>query len=315
MDYEKIIRGLLSGPYKQDEGKISEIFNQADETLALAEIMNLDRERVSKLKPAEDGKTKFQEGYQKAKKEERSAFEKELKDEYGIESDLQGKDLVEHIVTTKAAEASKRKPGTDITEDEVKASKTYRDAEKRFKKELEEKETAFATKLEETEKGFQSKQTRSSFQSNVLAMLDELKPVLPKDEAKARKLREAFLREFDDVDEIRAEDGDFVLLKGGKVLDDGHGNSVNWKDLTKNRANAFFEFPANNGGTNSGNSNDKGGNANNGGAAGGAKGYPDGIAKPTNLQEYSKIVSDRTIPLDKRQQVKEAWNAETGRTE
>lgn len=315
MDYEKILRGLLSGPYKMDEGRISEILTQTDETSALAELLSADKDRVSKLQPKDDGKSKFQEGYAKAKKEERTLFEKELKEEYGIESDLTGKDLIEQIVTTKAGEASKRKPGEGISEDEIKASKTYRDAEKRFKKELEEKEEAWKTKLQETETGFQAKQTKAAFQSNVLAMLDELKPVLPKDDGKARKLREAFLREFDDIDEIRAEDGGFVLLKGGKVLDDGHGNSVSWKDLAKTRATGFFEFPANNGGSNAGNSNQQGGGSNNGAAGGGKKGYPEGINKPTNLAEYSKIVSDRSIPLEKRQQVKEAWNEESGRTE
>lgn len=299
-----------------DEGRISEILEKTDEVEVLTDLLSEDRERVSKLtpKPGEDGPSKFQEGYKKAKKEERAALEKEVKEQYGIESDLTGKDLIEHIVTTKAAEASKGKKG-EMTEDEIKVSPVYRNLEKSLAKQLADKETEWEKKLTDAEKGFAKKETFGSFKDEALKELAGLKPILSKDETRARNQREAFAKELlSEGLEIVKEDGDFLLLKDGKRMDDGHGNPVKWKDYVREKATGFFDFEANNGGSNSGNSNEGNKESGNQGA-GGAKKYPDGIEKPKDLASYSKIVSDKTIPLADRQAVAEAWNAENGRTE
>lgn len=318
MDYKKLLTGLLSGPYKLDEGRISEILDEkSDESVVLAEILSEDKTRIQKLKPSgEDGKTKFQEGYAKAKKEERQAFEKELKEEYGIDSDLQGKELIEHIVTTKTTEATKgKKPIGELTEDEVKALPLYRKMENQFKKQIADKETEWTGKLEEEKNNFSKKELFGSFKQEALNVLDTLKPILGSNATVARSRRELFAKSLEDEGlEIKREGNDFFLLKDGKRLEDGHGNAIDYKDFIKSRAADHFEFEANNGGSNSGNSNQqKQGDAGNNGGAG--KKYPDGIKKPTNLQEYGIIINDKSIPYADRQAVMEAYNAENARTE
>lgn len=316
MDHKKILTGLLSRAYKMEEGRISEILEKADESEVLLDLLNEDRDRVSKLTPkaGEDGPSKFKEGYSKAKKEERAAFEKELKEQYGIESDLQGKELIEHIVQAKTAEATKDKKGT-MTEDEIKVSPVYRSLEKSLAKQLADKETEWKTKLEDAEKTFAKKEVFGSFKDEALKELANLKPILSKDEKRARNQRESFAKELlAEGLEIVKEDGDFLLLKDGKRLDDGHGHPVKWADYVRDRASEFFDFEANNGGSNSGNSNEndpKGG----GQGAGGGKKYPDGIEKPKDIEAYTKLVTDKSIPLENRQAIAEAWSAENGRTE
>lgn len=316
MDYKKLLTGLLSGPYKLDEGRISEILDEkSDETNVLAELLSEDKARIQKLKPSgEDGKTKFQEGYKKAKAEERALFEKELKDHYGIDSDLQGEELIEHIVTTKTAEASKgKKSASELTEDEVKALPAFRKMEKTLQKQIADKETEWAAKLEEEKSNFTKKELFGSFKQEALNVLDTLKPIYPSDKTVARNRREFFAKSLEDEGlEIKREGNDFFLLKDGKRLEDGHGNALDYKEFIKSRAAQHFEFEANNGGSNSGNSNQK--KEGEAGKGGQEKKYPDGIKKPTTPEELSAILNDKTIPLPDRQVVSETYQAETSRT-
>lgn len=321
MDYKKILTGVLSKALSLDTARIEEILDEktSSESSIIDTVLEEDAARIAKLKPkaGETPKEKFQEGYKKGKAEVLDNFEKELKEEYGIDSDLKGKELMDHIVQTKTADATKgKKSASEMTEDEIKASPAFRKLEKALAKQLEEKEKEFQESLENTKKGFEKEQTFGTFSQEALKHLDGLKPILPKNATAATNLKATFAKSLlQDGIEISKEGNDFFLVKDGKRLEDKHGHAIKWQDYVADQAKGFFDFEENNGGSNSGNSNQ----GNEGGSQGagngtGKKEYPKTITKPTNLEEYSKIVNDKSIPFEDRKATMEAWNEDTART-
>src|SRR5690606_20594763 len=87
----------------------------------------------------------FQEGYAKAKKEERVKFEAEIKEKFDLESDKTGTELIEDLIVNKTGKAG------ELTEQDIKKSETYRNMEKTFKKQLTETEEEYKTRLTKLE--------------------------------------------------------------------------------------------------------------------------------------------------------------------
>lgn len=305
MDYSKVITGLLSRAYKLDEGEIAELIKEGEnitEDSILNVLLEKDAARVAQLKKATDTQGKFQEGYAKAKKEERELFERELKEKFGVESDAKGVDLIEAIVTEKAGEAGKGKKG-EVTEDDVKKHPVYQTLETKYRRDLTAKDAEWKTKLEEVETNYKKNETFGTVKSKALNLLDGLKPILPGNPEIAANQKNWFVSALEGY-EYEIQGDRTVVMKDGKVVEDSHGNSLGFDELVKSKASQFFEFQKNNGGGNAGNSNE-GGNSGNGGA-----GYPAGIQKPKSLEELAKITSDASIKLEDRQKVMEVYEQE-----
>lgn len=304
MDYKKIITGLLSKTYKLDDGEVATLLESGDnitEETILEQLLSKDTERVTALKKATDTTGKFQEGYAKAKKEERANFEKEIKEKFGIESDNTGLELVDTIVSEKSAEAGKGKKG-EVTEDDVKKHPVYQNLESRAKKEIADKAKEFNDKYTQLEQKQKRGETFATIKAKAMNLLDGLKPVLPGNTDVANNIKGLFLGALDGFDyELQGDRA--VILKDGKVMEDKHGNSMELEDLVKTTASKFFEFQKNNGGENPG-----AGDGGTGGSGGDA--YPTGINKPKNLEELSKITNDSTIKLADRQKVMEVYKKE-----
>lgn len=85
MDLKNILLGLVSKTVKIDNGKLDELLSSdgATEESVINSLLELDVNRVAEIKKSVD-LDKFKEGYAKAKKEERSAFEKEVKDKFNF---------------------------------------------------------------------------------------------------------------------------------------------------------------------------------------------------------------------------------------
>ena len=78
MDYQKILTGVLAKTLNIGDGEISELLKDGEnitESEVTKKILDLDKERVSKLKTGSDTE-KFQEGYKQAKSEVLTEFEK-----------------------------------------------------------------------------------------------------------------------------------------------------------------------------------------------------------------------------------------------
>lgn len=278
----------MSKAYKLDDGTIGEILNaeNADEKSVISKILELDTQRVDKLKTSGGKDGTFQDGYAKAKKEVLSDFEKQLKETFEIESEKTGLDLITEILTAKTSEAGKK---GQLTDDDVKKHPIYQAAEKAFKKQLTDKETEFKTKLSEVESAAKKAQTFSSVKDNALAILEGLNPIYAKNPKVATTIKNQFLNELQGFDFERQADGSWLVTKDGKVVEDGHGHSKSFEDIIKETSESYFEFQENNGGQNAGNENKDNGSGGN-----------VTVPKFKNQAEADAYAANESIPLEQR---------------
>lgn len=298
MDFNKILTGVLSKTLKLDDGKLAEIIageNATEETVTNA-ILNLDASRVAELKKTVDME-KFQEGYKKAKKEERTAFEEEIKGQFKLDSQATGLDLITAIVSANKGAAS----GKEITEDDVKRHKSYQDLVDSMNTKVKDVETTWQTKLADLENQHKKAGVTGNIKNKALGILDSLKPVLPKNANAATNLKNVFTSTFDGY-EYEEQDGRTLILKDGKILEDKHGNRVQLDDFIKETAGSYFDFAENNGGGNGGNGSGAGAGAGGSGAGGGSTSF----TKPSTLEELTAIVDNPEISTaDKEKAIKE----------
>lgn len=278
----------MSKAYKLDDGTIGEILNaeNADEKSVISKILELDTQRVEKLKTSGGKDGTFQDGYAKAKKEVLSDFEKQLKETFEIESEKTGLDLITEILTAKTSEAGKK---GQLTDDDVKKHPIYQAAEKAFKKQLADKETEYKTKLTEVESAAKKAQTFSSVKDNALAILEGLNPIYAKNPKVATTIKNQFLNELQGFDFERQADGSWLVTKDGKVVEDGHGHSKSFEDIIKETSENYFEFQENNGGQNAGNENKDNGSGGN-----------VTVPKFKNQAEADAYAANESIPLEQR---------------
>ena len=288
IDIQKVVTGFLSKTLKIDDGKLGEILNAENATneSVLTSLLELDTQRVEKLKTSGGKDGTFQDGYAKAKKEDRQLFEKEIKEAFEVESDKTGLDLITEILTAKTSEAGKK---GQLTDDDVKKHPIYQAAEKAFKKQLSDKETEYKTKLTEVESAAKKAQTFSSVKDNALAILEGLNPIYAKNPKVATTIKNQFLNELQGFEFERQADGSWLVTKDGKVVEDGHGHSKSFEDIIKETSESYFEFQENNGGQNAGNENkDNGGGGN------------VTVPKFKNQAEADAYAANESIPLEQR---------------
>lgn len=297
MDLKNILLGLVSKTVKIDNGKLDELLSSdgATEESVINSLLELDVNRVAEIKKSVD-LDKFKEGYAKAKKEERSAFEKEVKDKFNFSGDATGVSLIESIIAANKPAGSGSK---EITEDDVKKHKSYQDLLDSMNQKVNTITTEWETKYNDLQKQHAKTGILSSVKTKALGILDSMKPVLPKNAAAATNLKNVFTSVFDAFD-YEEQDGRTLILENGKLKEDAHGNRVELEDLIKSTAQSYFDFQENNGGSNGAN----GGNGGNG-AAGGAGGSSS-IATPKTLAELTAIVENPDISAaDKERLIKE----------
>ena len=253
-----------------------------------AKFLELDRERIASIN--QRGSDKFQQGYNKGKKEERGAFEKEIREEFGIDdNELIGTDLVNKVVELNTAK-SKADP-SKLSEDELKAHpsviKLLNDKDKTFQTREQELKAEFETKLT----GFQKENRFGKVSKKALSILDTLNPVLSKDPVRAANQRSILLNDLQENEYQEEGDGFIPLDKDGKRLENSHGKGITFEELVKSKSEKYFDFkqaedrdtpPA-------------------GGDDSGAR------TSPKTEAEYAKIISDPSIPLEERKQIRENW--------
>ena len=72
MEIQKILTGVLAKTLNLGDGEIAELIKDGEgvkESDIIQKILDLDVQRVEKIKTSVDGKEKFQEGYKKGKEE------------------------------------------------------------------------------------------------------------------------------------------------------------------------------------------------------------------------------------------------------
>ena len=308
MDYKKLLRALLSKAYKLDAGQLDELL--AEETdkdgtktpVTFEELekklLDTDKTRVVTLTTPKAGST-YQDGFAKGKKESLTAFEKEVKDKYGVDADLLGIELIDAVVTAKAT------TGGTLTDDDVKKHAVYVARERELKTELKNKTTELEGKITEKEKEFTKKQNLGIIKDKAWGVVSKLNPLLSKTAEVAQTQKNTFLAALE-ANEYDLQETGPVILVDGKAKTDDHGNIVSFDDFVTGNAKRFFDFENNNGGSNGGNDN----NDHKGGGQGGAKAYPAGVTKPKTMEDLVKVLNDKTIKVDDRVIVQEVWDKE-----
>lgn len=306
MDKLKALRAFLSKVLKMTDGDIDAILDasEATEETVLTALLEKDKDRVALLTKSKPGQT-FQDGYKKAKAEVLTAFEKEVREKYGVDDEtLTGVELVAKVIETEAAEAGKK---VAITDDVIKKHPLYLRLEKESKKALTDKETEWKGKLEAKEKEFKKAESFGSISTSALDLLMELNPVLSTNPKVAATQQADFLREFKEMDWEKQTDGSFIAIDAeGKRLEDAHGHPITLEDLVKQKAENRFDFKANNGGENPGDdpkaTKDKDKSKD--------KKYPANVTKPKSIDELAKIMNDGKLKPDEKAIVMEVWESE-----
>lgn len=311
LDIQKIFTGLLGKAYKLPDGEVSALLNaeNATEESVIAALEVIDKARITAITKNTTGK--FQEGYAKGKGEALTDLEKSIREKFEFEDSgetpLTGLELVEAIVTAKAPAEGGKKP-RELTDDDVKKHTVYQDLERRFKTETKKIANDWQEKWNLRDTADKEKESFGSASSKIMTALKALNPVLPKGAKAAENQTTAFLKSFkEDFNFELQGDNILVLDKSGKPVMDGHGHSLDFDTLVKNRAAEHFDFAVQNGGANGGNGDQQRGD---GAGTQGTKAWPQGIQKPKNIDEYLALVNDSKIPFKDRMSAKEAWESE-----
>lgn len=254
----EFLESYLSTTLKMDKAGVAALF-EADGS-PKADLINQLLEK-NKTHIATVTKGKFDEGYKAAEKKVKTDLEKELKEKFGVDSDKVGVELVEAIVEAKTPR------GTEITEEQVKKHKTYLELNdsipgkiKAAVKAEEEKHNAYKSQVER-------KEVMSAVKDEALQLFDEAKVVLPKDAAKATKLKNLFLKEIEAGNyKIEEEDGKrkiYFTKENGEYEVDAQGHRKDFNTVIKSMITETFDTEVSDPKDSPGN---KGGNGGQGGS-------------------------------------------------
>ena len=190
----------------------------------------VDADRVKKLK-AENA-----DQYKRGVKEGALKIERAVKEKYAADSDLEGVELIDFIITDKITEAK------GSTEDITKHPEFLKHQHE-WEKQLKAKDKELQAKIEEKEREFNKKAVLSKIEKRALDVLDQMRPILPEDAKKAQRWKDKYLEEFRTFD-YQEKDGDFIMLKDGEPVKDSHGHMVTFDDFARDTAGGYFDFQA-----------------------------------------------------------------------
>ncbi len=288
-DLKKLVIAYISKTQGKTPEEVSSLLfkTEADTEVlnvnALDGLFDWDKYRVNTqtTKFESEKKELYDKGFNKAKAESLSKFEKDLRDKYQIAEEKQGTELVDAILAKQSKDSGTGEP----TDDQVKRSKTYLDTITNLKKERETAVKEWQDKYEGREKQLQREATFKSVSDDARTFVKSLNPILPEDQKKAEKQLSILIKELEtEFDYEVKEDGKKILTKDGKVYCDEHGHPRSFEDVIKEKASAYWDFKKADEREGTGNKTNT--------AAPGAndKGYKGPV--PKNDEEYNKLMSE-----------------------
>jgi hypothetical protein len=282
---ENILLAVLAATLGKTEGEVKEL---AETENGQTELLNLHKEKVKGVKD-----TAFNDGEKKARKEQRSKFEQEIKEAFELDSEKQGVDLVQDLVAAIRTEAKK-------ATDDIKKHPDYLALERESTNKIKQLETEAEEKVKAVEQQYARKDTVATVKAKALAEFEALNPILATDPAKIAKQKALIEREIEAGNYEVVEGAILILDKDGKRQEDAHGNPIKFGDFVKGVAdNLGFEFKAATERKSPGDDapdKDK------------ATGYTGEM--PKTAAEYATKMADRAIPLAERLALKEAYEAQ-----
>lgn len=265
---------------------------------ALASLLDKDKARVQAFK--DEATVAHDKGFNKAKGDALTKFEKDLKEKHGITSDKQGLDLIDHIVTEKI----KLDPNGEKDEEKVKRSPVYLQMVDKLKQEKTDALTLESKKYEDLQTSIKKDSTFKSVSETALDFIkNELKPILPEGKtadgkSKADIQLNKFLKDLTSEYDFEITDGKTFISKDGKLLENAHGHMLDFKDVVKAKASEVWDFQT-------GEARNSAGNNNNAAAAGTDKTYKGPV--PKSDDEYMQMIEANKDNVPAQIQITQAW--------
>lgn len=290
MSDKELLSAFLSQTLKMDESGVASLYNEAGElrSEALDELLKLDVERVSKLKP--DVEKIKNDQYKKGVAEGLGKLEKDFKEKTGFISEKLGVELFLDYAAEQAKANSK------ITDDVIKKHPVYITALDKLKQEREDAIKAEQEKFNQFQQELSKKETFNSVSKKAMELFLSWNPVLSPDQLKAKNQINDFVEKLKNADyDIQGEK--IIITKEGKLLEDGHGNMVEFDKFVRGIADTYYDF----------HKSDPKGSPNNGNQG---QQKPTGgstIVVPKSEAEYNKVILDKSIPLEERTKISEAY--------
>lgn len=199
-------------------------------------LIDMDAARIKRIREesGQDGGKKFEEGYNKARKEVLTKFENDVRERFGITSDKTGIDLI-------AEYGEMVGKGGSITAEKIKTHPEFLKIEKEWRVNHEAEVEKVKNEFTEFRNNIERNQKLSKVKSVAEQEFLKLNPSLSEDPVKAKRQTEMFLSRFDGYD-YDIVDNDIVVKKGDSRLEDGHGNPIGFGNLVKNEAEQLFDF-------------------------------------------------------------------------
>jgi hypothetical protein len=295
----KFAEGIASSLHKIDAEGLREALQLT------ADDQTIDDKKFIELlvtKQAEIVRDRETRGFDRAKKDVLTKFEKDIRLKYGIEEDLKGIELIDKLVEVQKEEAGASAGKSKLNDDDVKKHPIYLSLEKTKNDELKAKVKEF----EERIKADNESRVYEGLLSTMDAEADKVfatlgAAILPEDQSIAAKHKKRLL--FDELRSFKwQKNGDdlIALKEDGSRLEDKAGNPRSFKDIVAEVAKANFQFQAAQGRKSPGNSEDKD-----------DKGKQ--VAKkfagqaPKDATEYVSLLIDPKITTEEKTEIKEVY--------
>lgn len=258
MDSNELLLSVITKIYNKTEDEVKPlIFNDKGELTedAFDTIVGLDVAKVTRLKKENN---KFDDGYGKGVKETAEKIEKHFKESLGVSVDGNYEAIAEAV---KEQMTNTKAKGKDITEDDIKKHPYFLQMEKNYVPKVEHEKVVneygqYKSTIDRTLKVDRVKEKAYNNLNN------KWKVAFPQDSKRKETLVNAYIRDvtsFDDV-EIQ-EDGQIIVIKNGKRVEDAHGNVLPFDKYTEEIATGYFEFLKQDAKGGAGNKNEGGGGA------------------------------------------------------
>jgi hypothetical protein len=287
---ESLVGKTLNLPKEQLAGILYEPDGTTLKADAIEKLVEIDAQRIKSIKDAhkEDLTRMHDDGYSKGKGESLSKWEKQIKEELGLETDTKGIDLIKEAI----AKNSK----VEMDEEKIKLHPKYLELERKLNNEYLPKAEYDKVKAEfdEFKQQIEVTKVNSVVKQDAVRVFRSLKPVLSKDPVKSTNQETDFVNKLTQFEYELQNDGNHVIKIGGKRLETANGYPISFADFVKSEASKYYDFEQQDQRGNAG-------NADNGGSGG-------NIMFPQSEREFLEMLANETDPA-KAVALNNAWKA------
>ena len=224
----KILDDSLVKLFKITPEDLSSLYNDDGDLTDFSAVTKLDSERIQRFT------TEKNDQYKRGIKESAVKFERDIKEKYGVESELLGIDLVDHVINERVSEAK--------SSESIKEHPEFLKARSEWVREQKARDKEWEKKLSDKDIEFERAKTFDFVKSKADSILGELKPLFPSNPVVASNIKNLFFSELEKGNYRRQDEDILVFDKDNNPIKDTHGYPKTFNDFTKDIADKFFEY-------------------------------------------------------------------------